>query len=177
MPPCIRTTQGFGLSKALRVYLKCQVRVHTGSLIRIALINRLSELFVSGRVLLCALLCAAVTWHLPLWYSMRFLAAHFSVLLRSLWAAAPPSGMSATPLRSVRSAILLRVHSAPSPTSLMKVLNKSGHSGNPWPVPLITDLQLDFCHRAPPCGPSPWCCKRDNGHKVCQGVALSQSCH
>ncbi|KAK4810782.1 hypothetical protein QYF61_008754, partial [Mycteria americana] len=37
------------------------------------------------------------TWHFPWLNCMRFLSAHFSSLLRSLWVAARPSGISASP--------------------------------------------------------------------------------
>jgi len=39
---------------------------------------------------------------------------------------------------------LLRVHSNSSSRSLMKKLNKTGPSTDPWGTPLVTGLQLDF---------------------------------
>jgi len=75
---------------------------------------------------------------------MRFLWAHLFSLLRSLWMAAGPSGASATPLSFVLSTDLLRVHSAPSSRSLMKMLTRSGPAVDPWGTQLVTGLQLDF---------------------------------
>ncbi|KAK4810721.1 hypothetical protein QYF61_007695 [Mycteria americana] len=49
------------------------------------------------------------TWHFPLLNCMRFLSAHFSSLSRSLWMAAQPSGISATPPSFVASANLLKL--------------------------------------------------------------------
>ena len=50
------------------------------------------------------------TLHFPLLNFMRLLSAHFSSLSRSLWMAAQPYGISATPPSFVPSANLLRVH-------------------------------------------------------------------
>jgi len=44
----------------------------------------------------------------------------------------------------VSSANLLRVHSNSSSRSLMKKLNKTGPSTDPWGTPLVTSLQLDM---------------------------------
>ncbi|KAK4806792.1 hypothetical protein QYF61_005588 [Mycteria americana] len=80
----------------------------------------------------------------PLLNFMRFLSAHFSSLFRSLWMAARSSAISATPPTFVSPANLLRVHSAPSSRSLMKMLNRTGPSIDPWATPLVTGIQLDF---------------------------------
>ncbi|GAB0181629.1 hypothetical protein GRJ2_000628200 [Grus japonensis] len=39
---------------------------------------------------------------------------------------------------------LAGLHSAPSSRSLMKILNRTGPSIDPWTTPLVTGLQLDF---------------------------------
>jgi len=57
--------------------------------------------------------------------------------------AAQPSGVSTTPPSLVSPADLLRVHSNSSSRSLMKKLNKTGPSTDPWGTPLVTGLQLD----------------------------------
>jgi len=57
--------------------------------------------------------------------------------------AAQRSGVPTTPLSSVSSANLLRVHSVPSSSSLMKKLNKIGPSTDPWGTLQVTGLQLD----------------------------------
>ena len=57
--------------------------------------------------------------------------------------AAQSSGVSTTPPSLVSSADLLRVHSNSSSRSLMKKLNKTGPSTDPWGTPLVTGLQLD----------------------------------
>jgi len=44
----------------------------------------------------------------------------------------------------VSSANLLRVHSVPSSRSLMKMLNRTGPSTDPWGTPLVSSLKLDF---------------------------------
>ena len=55
--------------------------------------------------------------------------------------AAQPSGVSTTPPSLVSSANLLRVHSNSSSRSLMKKLNKTGPSTDPWGTPLVTGLE------------------------------------
>ena len=57
--------------------------------------------------------------------------------------AAQPAGVSTTPPSFVSSANVLRVHSNSSSRSLMKKLNKTGPSTDPWGTPLVTGLQLD----------------------------------
>jgi len=58
----------------------------------------------------------------------RFLSAHFSSLLWSLWMAAQPCGISAALPSFVSLAHLQRVHSALSSRSFIKVLNRTGRS-------------------------------------------------
>ncbi|KAK4826847.1 hypothetical protein QYF61_011715 [Mycteria americana] len=84
------------------------------------------------------------TWYFHLLNFMRFLSAHFSSLSRSLWMAARPSDVSATPPSFVSSRNLPRVCSAPSSRSLMKVLNNIGSSIDSYSTPLVTGLHLDF---------------------------------
>jgi len=55
----------------------------------------------------------------------RSLAAQFSSLSRSLWMAAHPPGVSATPLSFALSSNLLRVHSVPASRSFKKMLNST----------------------------------------------------
>jgi len=78
------------------------------------------------------------TLHLPLLSLIRFLSAQHPSLSRSRWIAAQPSHVSTTPPSSVSSANLLRVHSNSSSRSLMKKLNKTGPSTDPWGTPLLT---------------------------------------
>jgi len=56
--------------------------------------------------------------------------------------AAQPSGASTTPPSFVLLANLLRVHSNSSSRSLMKKLNKTGPSTDPWGTPLVTGLLM-----------------------------------
>ena len=56
---------------------------------------------------------------------MRLTWAHCSSLSRSLWMASLPSGVLTAPQSLVSPANLLRVHSAPSSMSSMKILLKS----------------------------------------------------
>lgn len=56
---------------------------------------------------------------------MKLLIAHFSSLTRSLWIAAQPSGASATLPSFVSFVNSLRLCSAPSSSSLMKMLNRT----------------------------------------------------
>jgi len=58
--------------------------------------------------------------------------------------ATQPSGTAATPHILVSSANLLRVHSVPPSRSLVKWLNGTGPSIDPWGTPLVTGLLLDF---------------------------------
>ena len=83
------------------------------------------------------------TLNFPLLNLIRFLSAQLSSLSRSRSKAAQPSGVSTTPLSLVSSANLLRVHSNASSRSLMKKLNKTGPSTDPWGTSLVTSLQLD----------------------------------
>ena len=83
------------------------------------------------------------TLHLPLLNLIRFLSAQLSSLSRSRWMAAQPAGVSTTPPSFVSSTNLLRVHSNSSSRSLMKKLNKTRLSTDPWGIPLVTSLQLD----------------------------------
>lgn len=59
------------------------------------------------------------TWHFPLLNFMKFLLAHFSSLLRSLWMAAQPPGVLLTSSSILFSENLLRAQSVPSSWSLM----------------------------------------------------------
>lgn len=63
---------------------------------------------------------------------MRFLPDHFSSLTRSFCVAEGPSGVLATPPGLVSSTNVLRVPSAPSSESLMKMWNRTGPSIDPW---------------------------------------------
>lgn len=65
---------------------------------------------------LCQPSCRAL--HLPLLNFMRSPRAHFSSLTRSVWVAALPSSVSATPPNLVSPTNVLRGHSIPSPWSL-----------------------------------------------------------
>lgn len=64
------------------------------------------------------------TWHFTLFNVVRFLLAHFSCPLRSLWTAAQLSGGSIIAPRFIGSVNLLKLHLVPSPWSLM--LNSTG---------------------------------------------------
>jgi len=75
---------------------------------------------------------------------MRFLPAHFSTLLRSLWMAAQPAGASVTLASFESSAHFLRVYSAPSSRPLTKLLSSIGASTSLWVKTLMTGLQLLF---------------------------------
>lgn len=92
------------------------------------------------------------TLHLPLLNFMRFLSAQFSSLSRSLWAAAQPTGVTATPPGFVSSVNLLKHHSAPSSRSLTKKLNSTRPSISPWGIPLLTRFQLTLCDSSYPLG-------------------------
>ena len=88
------------------------------------------------------------TLHSPVVKFIRFLSAHFSVPLRTPWIVAQPSGVSATPPSFTSSPNLLRVRSAPSSRSLMKMLNRTGprfdnyalHPSPPLPELLASNL-------------------------------------
>lgn len=67
----------------------------------------------------------------PLLNTMRFLSAHFSLSMAA-W-----HSMAATPSSWVSSANYLRVHSDPSSRSLMKMLNWTGPSIDPWSTLLV----------------------------------------
>lgn len=87
------------------------------------------------------------SWHFALDFS-----AHFSFLLRSLWMTADSPGVSATPPNFVCWWNLLKVHSAPSSTSLMKLLNSTGPCLDPqdslpvddWPPDGLGAAELPF---------------------------------
>lgn len=83
------------------------------------------------------------TLHFSFLNLMRCLLARFSCLSRSTWTATQPCGVAAPP-SFVYSANLVRVHSAPPPVSLKKMLSEPGSSINPWSMPLEPCLQLDF---------------------------------
>ncbi|KAK4818658.1 hypothetical protein QYF61_017266 [Mycteria americana] len=70
--------------------------------------------------------------------------AHRSSLSRSLCRAFLPSGRSTLPHNLVSSENLLRVHSIPSSRSLIKMLNRTGPSTEPWGTPLVTGRQVDL---------------------------------
>jgi len=57
--------------------------------------------------------------------------------------AAQPFSVPDTLPTFVSSANLLRMDSLPSLRSLMKMLNKTGPSTDPWGTPVVTDLQPD----------------------------------
>jgi len=57
---------------------------------------------------------------------MKLLSAHFFSLLRSLWMAARPSGISAAPLSFVSSSDLPSVHSGTSPRSCQAAQGSGG---------------------------------------------------
>lgn len=77
------------------------------------------------------------TLHFPLLNFMRLLLTCFSILLRALWTAAQPSGVSTTPPNFIPFSNLLRVHSFLTPRSVMKRLNSIGPYINPWGTPLF----------------------------------------
>lgn len=54
------------------------------------------------------------------------------------------SGLSNTFPSFVSSVNLLRVHSASSSGSLMKMLNRTPPGIDPWGIPLVTSFQLSF---------------------------------
>ena len=74
---------------------------------------------------------------------IRLVRDHLSSLLRSLWMASLPSNVQTTPLSLESSANLLRVHSSPSPMSLMKMVKSTGPRTDPWGTTLITVLHLE----------------------------------
>ncbi|KAK4823665.1 LOW QUALITY PROTEIN: hypothetical protein QYF61_005017 [Mycteria americana] len=55
-----------------------------------------------------------------------------------------PSSRSTLPHNLVSSANLLRVHSIASSRSLIKILNRTGPSTEPWGTPLVTSCQVDL---------------------------------
>lgn len=74
-------------------------------------------------MVLCQPRCRAL--HLPLLNFMRSPPAHFSSLTRSIWVAALPSSVSATPPNLVSPINLLRGHSIPSSWSLHQPFQES----------------------------------------------------
>lgn len=108
--------------------------------------------------LLCTWVAINIHWwielflprcRMPLLNFVRFLAAHFSRLSKSLWMAMPPSIISSTPPSSMSPAYLLRVHSVPLSKPLLKMLHRSV---DPKDTLLVIALQLDF-HQFPSLGP------------------------
>ena len=91
-----------------------------------------------------ALRGVVVTRHLALLNHIQLALAHRSSLSRSLCRAFLPSSRSTLPPNLVLSANFLRVHSNPSPRSLIKILNRTGPNTKPWGTPLVTGRQLDF---------------------------------
>lgn len=75
--------------------------------------------------------------HFQLLNFIRLLLTCFSILSRSLWTAAQPSGVSTAPPNFIPFSNLLREHSFLSPRSVMKRLNSIGPSINPWGTPLF----------------------------------------
>lgn len=57
---------------------------------------------------------------------------------------AQPSGVSGSPPRFVSSMNLLRVYTAPSSRSLLKMLSRVGSGIDPWGTPIFIGLQLGF---------------------------------
>jgi len=70
--------------------------------------------------------------------------AHFLSLSRFLWMIALPSIVSDAPLSSVSSANLLRMHSIPSSTSLIKMLKNTSPNTHPQGTPPMISLCLDM---------------------------------
>lgn len=68
---------------------------------------------------------------------MKFLSGHFSSLSRTLWMAASRSGVSAALSSFIPSANLLRLHAVPSSRLLMKMLNRTWPSIDPWGTILV----------------------------------------
>ena len=65
------------------------------------------------------------TLHFPFLNFMKFLSAHFSILLRSLWMAAWPFGLSVAPLSLVWSANLMKVVLYPTIQIINEVVNEN----------------------------------------------------
>jgi len=64
---------------------------------------------------------------------------------QGLWMTAQPSGVSFTsPIFVVSSTVLMRTHSTPPSGLLMQILYRIGLRTDPWSIPLVTGLQLDF---------------------------------
>ncbi|KAK4826066.1 hypothetical protein QYF61_005025 [Mycteria americana] len=84
------------------------------------------------------------TQHLALLNLIQVASAHRSSLSRSLCRAFLPSIRSRLLHSLLSSANLLRVHSIPSSRSLIKILNRTGTSTEPWGTPLVTGHQLDL---------------------------------
>lgn len=82
------------------------------------------------------------TLHVPLSNCRRFLPAHFTSLLQSLWMAAQASSVS-TISPGFISTNLLKVHFALLPRSLMKMLNNICPTVTPWCTQEI-GFQLHF---------------------------------
>lgn len=81
------------------------------------------------------------------------LSVQFSSLLRQMSLAAQPSGVSVTPPpRFASPGNLLRTRSVLLYRSLMKRLTSTGPTIDPWGIPLVTCLQLDFATGHNPLG-------------------------
>jgi len=80
------------------------------------------------------------TLHLALLNLTRLTRVHLSSLSRYLWMASLPSAVinHTTQLSVITN--LLRVHSIPSPMSLIKTLKRTGPRMDPWGTPFITGL-------------------------------------
>ena len=83
------------------------------------------------------------TPHLLLLNLIRFLPAQLSSLSRFCWMATQPSSVSSTHPNFVSSVNLLRADSVPSSMLLMKMLNETRPSTDPWGTPLVMVLQPD----------------------------------
>lgn len=71
------------------------------------------------------------TWHFSLLNYLSSLSAHFNRLSRNLWMAAQSSYSAAIPPSYTPPAALMRVPSAPSPRSSVKMLNRAGPRTEP----------------------------------------------
>lgn len=86
------------------------------------------------------------TWHFALLKCRRFLLPCFSSMSRSFWMEIQPTGVAATSPNFVLSTNLQKARSVLPSRSLMKILN----SIDCWGTPLVTGLQLGFCHWSEP---------------------------
>ena len=81
-------------------------------------------------------------WHLALLQLIQLALAHWSSLSRPLCRAFLPLSRLTHLPDLVSSANLVRVPSIPLPRSLIKILNRTGPSSDPWGTPLVTRRQL-----------------------------------